>query len=76
MTNNTFRESFINECLKIGNMEWLSQNWVDILIAIISAIGGGFIGFRIGVNKKQRLSQKAGNNSTQIQSGRDVNIGR
>lgn len=57
-------------------MEWISEYWTDVLIAVISAIGGAFIGFRIGVNKKQKLSQKAGDGSTQIQSGHDVNIGR
>ena len=57
-------------------MEWINQNWTEIVIAIVSALGGGCIGFRIGVNYKQKLSQKAGDNSTQIQSGRDVNIGR
>ena len=57
-------------------MDWLTQNWLDIVIAVVSALGGGLIGFRIGVNKKQKFTQKAGDNSTQIQSGRDVNIGR
>lgn len=57
-------------------MEWINQNFTEIVIAVLSALGGGFIGFRIGVNNKQKLSQKAGDNSTQIQSGRDVNIGR
>ena len=57
-------------------MEWLNQNWIEIVIAVISAFGGGLIGFRIGVNKKQRFTQKAGDNSTQIQSGRDVNFRR
>ena len=47
-----------------------------MVIAVASAFGGGLIGFRIGVSKKQKFTQKAGDNSTQIQSGRDVNIGK
>jgi hypothetical protein len=37
-------------------MEWIGEYWTDVLIAVISAIGGAFIGFRIGVNNKQKLS--------------------
>lgn len=57
-------------------MECFNEYWIDVLIAVISAFGGGLIGFRIGVNKKQKFTQKAGDNSTQIQSGRDVIIGK
>ena len=55
-------------------MEWFNQNWIDVIIALASAFGGGLIGFRIGVKKNQKFTQKAGDNSTQIQSGHDVNI--
>ena len=58
-------------------MNWILQNLEPAAItAVISALSGGLIGFRIGISKKQKFSQKAGDGATQIQSGRDVNIGR
>lgn len=57
-------------------MDWIMQNWADVIVPLLTALCGGFIGFHIGVNKKQKLSQKAGDGATQIQSGHDVNIGR
>lgn len=58
-------------------MDWIIQNIEPAAItAAISAIAGGLVGFRIGISKKQKMSQKAGNNSKQYQAGRDVNIGR
>lgn len=57
-------------------MDWLIQNIEPASItALISVLAGGLIGFKIGINKKQKMSQKAGDNSTQYQAGRDVNIG-
>ena len=58
-------------------MNWLLENIVPTLVtAIASALVGGGIGFRIGVKMKQHQSQKAGDNSRQIQAGHDVNIRR
>lgn len=49
----------------------------EIIVGVISALVGGFIGFKIGVNKKQSMKQKSGNNSQQIQVGEgNVNIGK
>lgn len=58
-------------------MTWLIENLEPALVtSLVSALAGGFVGFRIGISKKQKMSQKAGNNSNQYQAGRDVNIGR
>lgn len=51
-------------------MNWILQNFEPAAItAVISALAGGLIGFRIGISKKQKQSQKAGDNSQQIQVG-------
>lgn len=56
-------------------MEWLINYMPEVITAIISALVGGFVGFKIGINKKQKLSQKAGDNAQQIQVGNgNVNI--
>lgn len=58
-------------------MEWFMNILPEIITAVISALFGGFIGFKIGVNKRQKLSQKAGDNARQIQIGNgNVTIGK
>lgn len=58
-------------------MSWIVENWQIILSSVLSALGGGFIGFRIGVNKKQKLVQKAGDGARQIQIGKgNINVGK
>ena len=52
-------------------MEWFINILPDILTAIISALFGGFIGFKIGFNKKQKMIQKAGDDAQQVQIGGD-----
>jgi hypothetical protein len=48
------------------------MNWFldGVVGAVIGALGGTAAGYRIGV-KSTRQSQKAGDNSTQTQIGRD-----
>lgn len=42
-------------------MEWSFQNAEPATItAVVSAIAGGLIGLKIGISKKQIVSQKAG----------------
>lgn len=59
-------------------MEWME--WVfngigtAIITLIVGLITGGSIGYRIGINKNiVKQNQKAKDNSTQIQIGRDKN---
>jgi hypothetical protein len=55
-------------------MEWLFERLGTALIGLIlGAAGGSAIGYRIGIKKNIRQSQKAGDNSNQIQIGRDYN---
>lgn len=49
----------------------------EIITGLISALVGGFVGFRIGIHKQQKLTQKAGKYSQQIQVGKgNVIIGK
>jgi len=51
-------------------MEWFFSGLGTAIIGIIiGAIGGGAIGYRIGIKKNNRQTQKAGDNVTQIQIG-------
>ena len=53
-------------------MEWFFDGiGTSLITLILGLLGGGAVGYRIGINKKIRQSQKAGNNSSQIQVGND-----
>jgi len=52
-------------------MDWFFNGLGSTLIGLlIGAIGGGLVGYRIGIKKNFRQHQKAGNNATQIQIGK------
>ena len=58
-------------------MDWLFSGLGTTLIGVfIGAIGGGVVGYRVGIKKTYRQNQKAGNNVTQIQIGEGNNNGR
>ncbi|MCT3723396.1 hypothetical protein CMT75_07745 [Elizabethkingia anophelis] len=60
--------------LKILLMEWFFDGLGTSLITlIIGLLGGGVTGYKIGIKKNIKQSQKAGNNSSQIQVGNDYN---
>lgn len=52
-------------------MDWLKDILPEIITAIISLLVGGCVGFRVGVSKKQKMVQRAGDNAQQIQVGGD-----
>ena len=52
-------------------MDWIFSG---IGTAIVSFLLGGAVGYQIGVSSKNKQSQKAGDNSTQIQIGNTNNI--
>lgn len=56
-------------------MEWIFDGiGTAIVTLIIGLLTGGAVGYKIGVNKNiAKQEQKAGNNSSQIQIGRDKN---
>jgi hypothetical protein len=56
-------------------MEWIFDGIGTALVTLIlGLLTGGAVGYKIGINKnKVKQSQKAGNNSSQIQIGRDNN---
>ncbi len=57
-------------------MEWIfSGIGTAIITFIVGLISGGAAGYKIGINKKitTKQKQKAGDNSSQIQIGRDYN---
>lgn len=57
-------------------MEWIfSGIGTAILTFIVGLITGGTVGYKIAINKKTttKQKQKAGDNSSQIQVGRDYN---
>lgn len=57
-------------------MEWIfSGIGTAIITFIVGIIAGGTVGYKIGIIKKTitRQKQKAGDNSSQIQIGRDNN---
>ena len=61
-----------------GNIPWIFDGiGTEIVCAIISllvgALGGGLVGYRIGVKNQNKLSQKAGDYASQQQAG-SVNI--
>lgn len=57
-------------------MEWIfSGIGTAVITFIVGLIAGGSAGYKIGVNKKTttKQKQKAGDNSSQMQIGRDNN---
>ena len=56
-------------------MEWIFDGiGTAIITLILGLLVGGTVGYKIGINKNIiRQKQKAGNNSSQIQVGRDYN---
>jgi hypothetical protein len=56
-------------------MEWIFDGiGTAIITLIVGLLSGGAAGYRIGINKNSaKQKQKAGNNSSQIQIGRDYN---
>ncbi|KAA6318884.1 hypothetical protein EZS27_031157 [termite gut metagenome] len=55
-------------------MEWFFEGLGTALIGLVIGItGGGAIGYRIGIKKNIHQKQKAKDNATQIQVGRDYN---
>jgi Na+/glutamate symporter len=58
-------------------MDWFFNGLGTALIGLlIGAIGGGVVGYRIGIKKSFRQYQKAGNNAKQIQIGEINHNGR
>ena len=56
--------------------EWVfSGIGTYVITLIIGMISGGSVGYRIGVSKKMKQSQKAGDFSNQVQVGRDMKNG-
>lgn len=57
-------------------MEWIFEGiGTAIITLILGLLTGGAIGYRIGINKnKVTQNQKAGDNSSQTQIGRDINV--
>jgi len=57
-------------------MEWIFNGiGTAIITFIVGLITGGTVGYKIGINKKTTIKQKqkAVDNSSQIQIGRDYN---
>jgi hypothetical protein len=57
-------------------MEWIFDGLgTAIITLIIGFFTGGTIGYRIGINKKNKITQKqnAKDNASQVQIGRDYN---
>jgi hypothetical protein len=54
-------------------MEWIFDGiGTAIVTLILGILTGGAVGYKIGINKnKVKQKQKAGDNSSQIQIGRD-----
>jgi len=58
-------------------MDWFFNGLGTTLIGfLIGAIGGGAVGYKIGIKKSYRQNQKAGDNATQIQIGEANHNGR
>lgn len=56
-------------------MEWIFDGIGTAIITLIGGLlTGGAVGYKIGINKNTvKQKQKAGDNSSQIQIGRDSN---
>ncbi|HKM45205.1 MAG TPA: hypothetical protein VJY12_07080 [Dysgonamonadaceae bacterium] len=56
-------------------MEWIFDGiGTAIITLIVGLLTGGAVGYKIGINKNTvKQKQKAGDNSSQIQIGRDSN---
>jgi Na+/glutamate symporter len=55
-------------------MEWVFNGLGTALIGLIIGVaGGGAVGYHIGIKKNIKQSQKAGDNSQQVQIGGDYN---
>ena len=56
-------------------MEWIFDGiGTAIVTLIVGFLTGGAVGYKIGINKNTvKQKQKAGDNSSQIQIGRDHN---
>ncbi len=56
-------------------MEWIFDGiGTAIVTLIVGFLTGGAVGYKIGINKNTvKQKQKAGDNSLQIQVGRDYN---
>jgi hypothetical protein len=69
--------SFIFCNTKLIAMDIITDNLKEIIIAVISFLGGMTTQFYINKKKKSiRMHQHAGDNSNQYQSGRDMNVNR
>lgn len=57
-------------------MDWFFDGLGTMLIGLVlGGAGGTAVGWKIANNKFQRQSQKAGNNASQTQVGRDYKQG-
>ncbi|WP_019986377.1 hypothetical protein [Rudanella lutea] len=57
-------------------MEWIFEGIGTAIVTLIAGfLTGGAVGYNIGINKNTvKQKQKGGNNSSQIQIGRDSNV--
>lgn len=57
-------------------MVWIFDGiGTEIISLLLGLLGGGAIGYRIGVRNKVSQRQKGGNNAKQVQIGNIVNNG-
>lgn len=55
-------------------MDWIFDGiGTAIITLIVGLISGGAVGYKIGINTKVKQTQKAGDNSSQMQVGNDYN---
>lgn len=56
-------------------MEWMFEGiGTEIVSLLIGLVAGGTVGYKFGINNNSsKQKQRAGDNSTQIQIGRDSN---
>ena len=55
-------------------MEWFFEGLGTALIGLLIGLaGGGAVGYKIGIKKSTQQKQKAKDNVTQMQVGRDYN---
>lgn len=45
----------------------------SVVSFLLGCLGGGFVGYRVGVSKEIKQSQKAGDDSCQVQVGESRN---